>query len=77
MTVQHGACAVHVGWLTQDYRQTKYFLHIGISLQQKLREGASVLRCSYIVCLVTFDYLKFYIINISNKRSEICVKLLL
>ena len=50
---QYGACALHPGYLRlQIHTHTRYVLLICFPLQQWLREHASMLRYTYIACLV-------------------------
>jgi len=60
MTIQYDACVLHVRWLrSHTHTHThleEYEILIAFPLQQWLRESASLLRYTYIACVVLFLY---------------------
>jgi hypothetical protein len=52
MIIEYVTCALHTRYL-RLHTHTKYVILIAVPWQQWLREWVSVLRCTYIACVVT------------------------
>jgi len=50
----NSACALHAGYLRLQNTHSEYVTLIAFRLEQWLRERASMLRYTYVACLVTF-----------------------